>query len=123
MANTDEGVVLTDREREALASLAASIGDPWLAGQLAGHASAAPPRRRRRAWRHSPVVAAISRWLGLLLVLAGAALAVASFILSPVVASLGLAVMGVGLWRFVVDRGDGIVGRVTGRYRAPDAAG
>ena len=108
--DADEGIALTDQEREALAGLAESIGDPWLAGQLAGRGPAPARRRPRPAW-----LRAAPGWVGLLLAVAGAALAVMTFIHSTVVASLGLIVMGVGLWRVVVDSGDGIVRRLTAR--------
>jgi hypothetical protein len=45
----------------------------------------------------------------------GAALAVMTFIHSIVVASLGLAVMGLGLWRFVDQHGAGVVSRLKAR--------
>ena len=104
----DDGVVLTDREREALAGLAESIGDPWLARQLVGQdqdTPSPPPKRRRPA----------SGWTGLFLVLAGAALAVTTFASSVVLASLGLLLMGAGLGRVVVDKGDVVIRRVTER--------
>ena len=47
VGDADDGIVLTDREREALAGLAESIGDPWLAGQLAGPARARMPSKVR----------------------------------------------------------------------------
>jgi hypothetical protein len=107
--DADEGIVLSDREREALAGLADSIGDPWLAGQLAGREPPVARPKRRRSWPSSRVLGAAAGWIGLLLIVAGAALAITSFMHSTVVASLGLVVMGVGVWRFVVDRGDGVV--------------
>jgi hypothetical protein len=119
----DDGVVLTDRERQALAGLAESIGDPWLARQLAGQ-EAAPPRPKH------PVAgsvlrrfgaAAASGWVALLLVLAGAVLAVATFAYSTVVASLGLLVMGVGGWRLAIDKGDVVIRRLSERRTAAPA--
>jgi len=72
------------------------------------------------------------------LFLAGAVLAVATFTRSTVVAAFDLGLMGVGLWRFVVEHGDGIVRRWSARrvretppqqregetrgYQFPDAA-
>ena len=50
MGDADEGIVLTEREREALAGLAESIGDPWLAGQLAGRGHAPARPKGRPAW-------------------------------------------------------------------------
>jgi hypothetical protein len=116
--DADESIVLTDREREALARLAASIGDPWLAGQLAGREHVAGRPKRRPAWLSS-VLGVATGWIGLLLFVAGAALAIMTFIHSTVVASLGLGVMGVGVWRFVVDRGDGVVRLLTARRGDP----
>jgi hypothetical protein len=116
-------VMLTDREREALAGLAQSIGDPWLARQLAGCAE--PPQRQGRlAWltrRRPNLGTAAAGWIGLLLVLAGAALAVTTFVHSTVVASVGLALMGVGLWQFVDHMGDGVIRRLNAK-RPPAAA-
>ena len=111
----DDGVVLTDRERQALAGLAESIGDPWLARQLAGQ-DAQPPRPKRHI--AEPIVerfssAAAPGWLGLVLILTGAALAVTTFAFSTVLAALGLVVMGAGLGRLVADRGEVIVRRLT----------
>ena len=111
MGDADEGIVLTDQEREALAGLAASIGDPWLAGQLAGGAQNAPRPKRRPAWLRL----ASSGWAGLVVALIGAVLAVTTFIHSIVVASLGLILMGVGLWRFVDRHGTGVVSRLKAR--------
>jgi hypothetical protein len=113
----DDGVVLTDRERQALAGLAESIGDPWLARQLVGQEAAPPPPPRRNVGSilHRLNSAAAPGWVALLLVLAGAALTVTTFASSTVVASLGLLVMGAGLWRLAVDKGDVIVRRLTER--------
>ena len=109
MADGDDSIVLTEREREVLAGLADSIGDPWLAGQLAGQQPTTPARPRlRRAYRWPAAVTALSGWLGLLLVVAGAVLAATTFIHSIAMASLGLTVMGAGLGRLVVDRGEAI---------------
>ena len=112
MGEADEGIVLTDQEREALAGLAAAIGDPWLAGQLAGGGSKTPLRSKRPSpWLRL----AATGWAGLALLLAGAALAATTFMHSVVVASLGLVLMGVGLWRFVDQQGDGVMRRLNGR--------
>jgi hypothetical protein len=66
--------------------------------------SATPGRLRLRA---------AAGWVGLLFLVGGAALAVTTFVHSALVASLGLAVMGCGLWRLVVDRSGGVTGRCT----------
>ena len=99
----DDGVELTDRERQALAGLAESIGDPWLAGQLAGQdAQSAPPARRAVGSFLSRFNAATaSGWVSVVMVLAGAALALMTFARSTLVASLGLLGMGAGLWRLL----------------------
>jgi hypothetical protein len=119
----EEGIVLSDREREALAGLAESIGDPWLARQLAGGAQAPPPHQRRLAslTGRRPKLGAATGWLGLALVLAGAALALLTFVHSTVVASLGLLMMGIGLWHFVDQKGAGVVSRLSAK-RPPGAA-
>lgn len=110
MGDADEGIVLTEREREALVGLAESIGDPWLARQLAGRDQPVPrPKRERPAWMRAPSLGAAAAWVGLLLVLAGAALTVTTFVHSAMAASLGLVVMGVGVWRLAVEWGDGVV--------------
>ena len=121
MGHTDEGIVLTDREREALARLAESIGDPWLARQLAGQdtVTGRPRRWRRPSWLRLPNLKALSGWFGGLLVAAGAALALATFTLSTTLASLGLIMMGVGVWRLVDGRGDGVARWVANRCGAP----
>jgi len=118
VGDADEAIVLTEQEREALAGLAAAIGDPWLAGQLAGGGQ--PPARPKPP---SPWLRlAATGWAGLVLLLAGAALAVTTFIHSVLVATLGLVVMGVGLWRFVDQHGDGVMRRLNGhRTRAVGA--
>ena len=110
MGHTDEGIVLTEREREALALLAESIGDPWLARQLAGQdaATGRPRRRRKPSWLRQPNLQALSGWFGGLLVAVGAALALATFALSTALASFGLVLMGVGMWRLVDERGDSV---------------
>jgi hypothetical protein len=116
----DDGVVLTDRERQALAGLAESIGDPWLARQLAGQDAASrdaapPPRKRRIAGFGATVRRATNGWIGLVLVVAGAAVALATFIWSTLAASVGLAVMGFGAWRLATDRADDLMLRWTAR--------
>ena len=111
MGDADEGIVLTDAEREMLAGLAESIADPWLAGQLAGQGHTQARPKRPPAWLRF----AASGWAGLLMVLAGGALAVTTFIHSTAVASLGLAVMGVGLWRSVAEHGAGVMHLLTVR--------
>ena len=113
MRDADDTIVLTDREREALAGLAESIGDPWLARQLVGHDNSAPAKKRRPPVRLPARVAPVAAWAGVLLVLGGAALALATFMFSTVLASLGLVGMGVGLWRLVTDHGHGIQSRLS----------
>jgi hypothetical protein len=121
----DEGVVLTDREREALAGLAQSIGDPWLARQLVGQDTPSPHDKKRRlpgqaALQRLNRAATTSVWVGLALLVAGAVLAVTTFAHSTVVASLGLVLMGAGLWRLAADQSEVIVRRLTER-RIPAA--
>jgi hypothetical protein len=109
----DDPVVLTDRERQALAGLAEQIGDPWLARQLVGQ-EAPPPNQQRGFPGSIPrrlTAASASGWVGMFLVLAGAVLLVTTFAYSVVVGSLGLLMMGAGLWRLLVDRADAILGR------------
>lgn len=117
----DDGVVLTDRERQALAGLAESIGDPWLAGQLAGQdAQSAPPAGRAVGSFLSRFNSATaSGWVSLVMVLAGAALALTTFASSTLVASLGLLAMGTGLWRLLAERGEAMFRRWTER-RVPE---
>lgn len=121
MGHTDEGIVLTEREREALVQLAESIGDPWLARQLAGQdaATGRTRRRRRPSWIRLPNLRALSGWFGGLLVAAGAALALATFVRSTALASLGLVLMGIGVWRLVDERGEGLARWVASRREAP----
>jgi len=114
VGDADEAIVLTEREREALAGLAQSIGDPWLAGQLSGHEHAPPPPKPKRPaapWQRL----AASGWFGLVLFVAGALLAMTTFMHSTVLATAGLAVMGVGLWRFVTDHGERLIRRLRAR--------
>lgn len=116
----DDKVQLTDREREALAGLAEQIGDPWLARQLAGQEDGGePPSPGKRRGGGSPLrrlnAATAPAWVALVLVLAGAALAVATFARSIPVASLGLLVMGAGVWRLAVDHSDVIARRLNER--------
>ena len=117
MGDADEGIVLTDREREALAGLAEAIGDPWLAGQLAGAETVSPSagKATRRPW--TPLLA--SGWAGLVLLVVGAVLAMTTFMHSTVAAAAGLAIMGVGLWRFLKDHGARIGARLTSRGSRP----
>jgi hypothetical protein len=119
--HADEGIVLTDRERETLAQLAESIGDPWLARQLTGQESIGrlPRRRPRPAWLRLPDLEALSGWAGALLVAVGAALALATFVVSTPLASAGLVMMGIGVWRLVEDRGEGVSRWVANRRGAP----
>jgi hypothetical protein len=92
----DDGVVLTETERETLTLLAASIGDPWLAQQLAGADEAQAPGPGRR---HSgPAAQWIRRWAGAMLVADGAGLAIAAFANWVWLAVVGMAAMAVGVW-------------------------
>ena len=118
----DDGVVLTDRERQALAGLAESIGDPWLARQLTGQETTPPPKKRRFTGFAAALRRATNGWMGVLLVVGGAALALATFIWSTVVATLGLALMGVGVWRLVTDHADDLMLRWTARRSQTAAA-
>ena len=117
----DDGVVLTDRERQALAGLAESIGDPWLARQLTGQEAAPAPKKRRVTGLAAALRRATNGWMGVLLVVGGAALALATFVWSTLVASLGLALMGVGAWRLTTDHAGDLMRRWTAR-RSPTAA-
>ena len=108
----DEGIVLTDREREALAGLAEQIGDPWLAQQLAGGEASPPPepkRTRRLAGVRETLLRVTAGRAGLLLVVAGAALAVTTFAGSIPLGALGLALMGLGTWRVAVEKADDVI--------------
>jgi len=116
----DDNVQLTDREREALAGLAEQIGDPWLARQLAGQDSGGqqpPPRERQlgRSVLHRLDAATVPAWVAIVMVLAGAALSLATFATSIPVASLGLLAMGAGVWRLVVDHSGFIARRINER--------
>jgi hypothetical protein len=125
----DEGIVLTDREREALAGLAEQIGDPWLARQLAGGEPPRPPKKRfeglSQKLMFQKVMRATTGWVGLLFVAAGAVMAVTMFVHSAVVASLGLLLMGFGAWRIAVERGDDLTRRLKAfaQSRRPPAGG
>ena len=118
----DDNVQLTDREREALAGLAEQIGDPWLARQLSGQGGGADESTSRREERHlaGSVLRRINAattpaWVAILMVLAGAALSLATFASSIWVASLGLLLMGAGAWRLVVDHTGFIARRINER--------
>jgi hypothetical protein len=118
----DEKVQLTDREREALAGLAEQIGDPWLARQLAGQDGNGepPPGRERRlsgSVLHRLDAATAPAWVAIVMVLAGAALSLATFADSIPAASVGLLVMGAGVWRLVVDH-TGFIARWINERRA-----
>jgi hypothetical protein len=116
----DDKVQLTDRERELLAGLAEQIGDPWLARQLAGQDAGGgepPPREHRLAnsvFRRIDAATAPA-WVAVLMVLAGAALSLATFANSIPVASAGLLVMGAGVWRLLVDHTGCIARRINER--------
>ena len=118
----DDKVQLTDREREALAGLAEQIGDPWLARQLSGQEggrSEEPPSHREPRRAGSVVqklsAATAPAWVAIVMVLAGAALSLATFTSSVPVASFGLLVMGAGVWLLVVDHSGFIARRINER--------
>jgi hypothetical protein len=113
VGDADDSVVLTDREREALAGLAEAIGDPWLAGQLSGRDRAtARPKSSGRPQPPAWLWLAATGWFGLVLVVAGAVLALTTFMHSTPAATAGLALMGVGLWRLVAVQGPRISRRL-----------
>ena len=124
----DDNVQLTEREREALAGLAEQIGDPWLARQLSGQIGGgdAPPSQTERRLPASVLrrfdAATAPAWVAILMVVAGAALSLASFARSLPLASLGLLVMGAGLWRLVVDHSGFITRRINERRAEVSAA-
>ena len=95
-----EDVVLSLEERLTLAEMAASVDDPWLKGQLLG---TVPPPPRRSFELH------IS-WVGILLLMAGAAIALATFAHLVWAAVLGGIVMAGGtalmLTAWLRDKGD-----------------
>jgi hypothetical protein len=107
----DDGIVLTDREREALAGLAEQIGDPWLARQLAGGEASPPPKKKPLAGMTRALLRLTAGWIGLVLLVAGTILALTTFTRSTVAASLGLALMGFGGWRFATDKGGDLKAR------------
>ena len=113
----DEGIVLTDREREALAGLAEQIGDPWLARQLAGGEPPPPPKKRLEGLGEK-LLRATTGWVGVLLLVAGAVLTVTMFVRSTAAASLGLLVMGFGAWRILVERGAELMLRLKAAARS-----
>jgi hypothetical protein len=118
----DDGVVLSDSERQALAGLAEQIGDPWLARQLVGQDAPAPEPKPKPNFPwilHRLSSASNSGWADLLLLLAGAALVLTTFARSAVLGGLGLLVMGAGLWRLVGDQAGVILRRVERRVPAP----
>lgn len=79
-------VVLTEYERETLARLAAGVDDPWLASQLLGGIPA-PPKR---------TFSIPTCWVAIVLLLTGAAVALATFTRAPWATAAGLAVMAAG---------------------------
>ena len=116
----DDNVQLSEREREALAGLAEQIGDPWLARQLAGQDGGAEPASPRERHLAASVLRRVDQatapaWVAMLMVLAGAALSVATFVRLLPVAVLGLLVMGGGIWVLVVDHSGSIARRINER--------
>jgi hypothetical protein len=122
----DDGVVLSDSERQALAGLAEQIGDPWLARQLVGQEAPAPAPELRHRFPgpilHRLNSASDTGWMALLLLLGGAAFAVTTFAHSAVLGALGLVVMGAGLWRLAGKQAGVIVSRLERRVPAPAPA-
>ena len=115
MSGDEDRVVLTDQEREVLASLAATIDDPWLAQQLLGaDAPPAPPTSSARPAPPPPMplpppVAVprpelrlrLRRWAGVVLIVLGALIHLATFATFAFRLEVGLvamAVMGAGAW-------------------------
>jgi Protein of unknown function (DUF3040) len=96
----DDGVVLTEAERETLAHLAASIEDPWLAHQLAGPDELTPVMMVARPARPQSAKSArwLRRWAGVMLIADGAGLAAAAFLHWMWMAVLGIVAMVVGVW-------------------------
>jgi hypothetical protein len=107
----EDGVVLTDQEREVLAALAATIDDPWLAQQLLG-ADAPPPPPSPLALPPAPAAApapapapktrlGFRRWIGVALIVLGALIHVATFAAFALRLEVGLVamtVMAAGAW-------------------------
>jgi hypothetical protein len=95
-----EDVVLSLEERLTLAEMAAAVDDPWLAGQLLG--TVPPPPRRSF---ELPTC-----WVGIVLLMTGAAFSLATFAHWGWAAVLGVAVMAAGGALLVApwlrDRGD-----------------
>lgn len=79
----DDGVMLTEREREVLTALASIVDDDWLAHQLAG-GDPAPPAR--------------PPWLAPTLLVLGVFVTIATFTNWWWVGGLGLTLMGLGGW-------------------------
>jgi hypothetical protein len=88
-----QDVLLSDRERATLAELAAGLDDAWLASQLLG----IPPPPRRRF--HIPAC-----WVGIVLTMLGATLALAAFTQGLWGAVFGLAMMAGGVALLVAPR-------------------
>lgn len=89
-----QDVLLSDRERATLAELAAGLDDAWLASQLLG---IVPPPPRRSF--HIPAC-----WVGIVLTMLGATLALAAFTQGLWGAVFGLAMMAGGVALLVAPR-------------------
>ncbi|MGH7320180.1 MAG: hypothetical protein ACRELA_11230 [Candidatus Rokuibacteriota bacterium] len=79
----DDGVVLTEHERDVLTALASTIDDGWLAHQLAGG---------------DPPPSALPRWLAPALLVLGVFVTIAIFTRWWWVGGSGLVLMGLAGW-------------------------
>ncbi|MGH9037750.1 MAG: hypothetical protein ACRD0O_18480 [Acidimicrobiia bacterium] len=109
--SVSQDVVLSEQERAALAELAAGLDDTWLSSQLLG---IVPPPPRRQF--HIP-----SCWVGILLTMLGATLALAAFTQGLWGVLFGVGVMASGVALVVVPRFR--VNRVSPMVRAASQRG